>query len=86
MPYTHQARKGRAKNQYRQVRLSYTEEASGRISVSLYVKPLGEAWNEQQCLGRWTVEGEPGAGSVEHVALRLIYILQSAFPEVTPAD
>lgn len=84
MPYTDKARKGRARNRYRQVRLSYTEEASGRASVSLYVKPLGEPWTEQQCLARWTSPEVPEAESLEHVALRLIYILQDAFPEVTP--
>lgn len=83
MPYDRKARAGKAKNLYKQVRLTYTESASGLVSVSLYVKPLNEAWNEGQCMGRWTVSDVPPAGSVDHVAQRLVYILLESFPEVT---
>lgn len=83
MPYTDKARRGRARNLYKQVRLTYTESASGLVSVSLYVKPLNEAWNEQQCLGRWTVRDVAPADSVDHVAQRLVQILLESFPEVT---
>ena len=49
----------RAASRYKQVRLQFTEEAGGRVSVSLYVKPLNTEWSEHQCLRRWsrTVSG-----------------------------
>lgn len=72
-----------APNRYRQVRLTYTEEASGRLSVSLYVKPLGASWDETQCLFRWSVDDLPPAPQVEDVVQRLVYVLQDAFPGVT---
>lgn len=43
-------------SRYKQLRLQLTEEAGGRISVSLYVKPLDAAWTEQHCLQRWAVQ------------------------------
>lgn len=72
----------RAKNRYRQVRLTYTEEASGRLSVSIYVKPLNEGWAESQCLYRFSVEGTEPAPHLEDVALRLMQCLERAFPRV----
>lgn len=72
-----------APNAYRQVRLSYTEEASGALNVSIYVKPLGKAWNESQCLYRFSVPGGGRADSLEGVALRLIQILEDSFPKVS---
>jgi hypothetical protein len=49
----------RAASRYKQLRLQFTEEAGGRISVSLYVKPLNTEWSEHHCLQRWsrTVDG-----------------------------
>lgn len=45
----------RAASNYKQLRLQLTEEAGGRVSVSLYVKPLNVEWTQRHCLQRWTV-------------------------------
>lgn len=73
----------KAQSIYKQMRLTYTEEASGVLSVSIYVKPLNAAWNEQQCLWRYSVRDAPPAGSMEHLAERIIFLLEDAFPGVT---
>lgn len=44
----------KAASRYKQVRLTFTEQAGGHLSVSLYVKPLNVAWSEHQCVSRWT--------------------------------
>lgn len=53
------SRKPRAASRYKQVRLQLTEEAGGRVSASLYVKPLNSEWTEHGCVRRWnrTVPG-----------------------------
>lgn len=48
----------RAASRYKQLRLQLTEEAGGRVSVSLYVKPLNTEWTERHCLLRRTVTGQ----------------------------
>lgn len=64
-----------AMSQYRQVRLTYTEELGGRISYSVYVKPLGAAWTEQQCVLRDTVRATAPCTSLEDVYSRLAQIV-----------
>lgn len=44
----------RAASRYKQVRLQFTEEAGGRVSASLYVKPLGSEWSEHHVQRRWS--------------------------------
>lgn len=44
----------KAASRYKQVRLQFTEEAGGRVSASLYVKPLNAEWTQQHCVQRWT--------------------------------
>lgn len=61
----------RMANGYRQVRLTYTEEVSGRISYAVYVKPLGKAWTESQCVIRDTLHAREQAGSMDDVFERL---------------
>lgn len=43
----------KAASRYKQVRLQFTEEAGGRVSASLYVKPLNAEWTQQHCIQRW---------------------------------
>lgn len=43
----------RAASRYKQVRLQFTEEAGGRVSASLYVKPLNAEWTQQHVVRRW---------------------------------
>lgn len=43
----------KAASRYKQVRLQFTEEAGGRVSASLYVKPLNAEWTQQHCVQRW---------------------------------
>lgn len=43
----------RAASNYKQVRLQFTEEAGGRVSASLYVKPLNVDWTQQHVVRRW---------------------------------
>lgn len=57
----------RATSRYRQVRVQFTEEASGRCSWSLYVKPLGSEWSQQQCLARGVYEGAGRLASLDDV-------------------
>lgn len=52
------ARAPRAASRYKQLRLQMTEEAGGRVSVSLYVKPLNVDWTERHCLWRRSVRHE----------------------------
>lgn len=43
----------RAASRYKQVRLQFTEEAGGRVSASLYVKPLNVEWTQHHVVRRW---------------------------------
>lgn len=61
---------------YRQVRLTYTEEVGGRISYSVYVKPLGASWTEQHCVVRDVVRAQEPCTSLEDVFARLEIIIK----------
>lgn len=65
----------RAASRYKQVRLQFTEEARGRVSVSLYVKPLNAEWNERQCLRRWTSQVSEPLETFEDVLSLLVRLL-----------
>lgn len=68
---------GIARSNYRQLRLTATHETNGRLSVSLYAKPLNAAWHEHQCLLRWSDPGTPRPlESTEDVILALICVLE----------
>lgn len=54
----HVAAKVRA-SRYRQVRLTLTQEVSGRVSYSVYAKGLNEAWDEPKCLIRDSIDPVP---------------------------
>ena len=73
----------RAKSRYKQFRLTYTEEVGGKVSVSVYAKPLNAAWSEQQCMLRFSEEVGQHVNSLEEVAARLIVLLEDAFPSLS---
>lgn len=64
-----------AASRYRQARLTFTMEASGRCSYSLYAKPLNAAWDEHQCLIRDSVVVERAPESLEDVIRILLIVL-----------
>lgn len=49
-------RPGPARSNYRQARITFTQESTGRLSMSLYAKGLTQGWNEHACLDRWVVD------------------------------
>lgn len=67
----------RAQSRYRQLRLTATQEVSGRFSVSLYAKPLNSDWTEHTCLARYSLDvtAEP-LRSTEDVIMALLVILE----------
>lgn len=70
-------RPGIGSSRYRQLRLTATHETNGRLSVTLYAKPLNKEWNEQQCLMRWSDPGFPSPlNSTEDVIIALVAVLE----------
>lgn len=65
----------KAASRYKQVRLQLTEEARGRVSVSLYVKPLNAEWTQQQCLRRWSTTVTEPLTTFEDVLSLLVRLL-----------
>nr|CRY96785.1 hypothetical protein [uncultured prokaryote] len=65
-----------AASRYRQVRLTLTQETSGRVNYSIYAKGLNEAWNEHQVLVRDSVPHDPPLLSSEDVYALLIHVLR----------
>jgi len=66
----------RAASRYKQVRLQFTEEAGGRVSVSLYVKPLNQEWSEHQCLRRWSRRVDGPLETFEDALSLLVSLLE----------
>ena len=48
-----------ALSRYRQVRVTLTQELSGRVSYSVYAKPLNATWQEQHCMVRHAMDHAP---------------------------
>lgn len=67
----------KAASNYKQLRLQMTEEAGGRVSVSLYVKPLNAAWTEHHCLQRWTVRRLEPIHTLEDALSVCVALLES---------
>jgi hypothetical protein len=64
------------RSQYRQVRLTFTQEVTGKTSYALYAKGLNQAWNEHQCLLRsYTVVPGPLL-TLEDVIAAVVSILE----------
>lgn len=65
-----------SRSRYRQVRLTFTQEVTGRTSYALYAKGLNQAWNEHQCLLRsYTVVPGPLL-TLEDVITAVVSILE----------
>lgn len=69
-------RKPRAASRYKQVRLQFTEEAGGRVSASLYVKPLNAEWTQQHVLRRWNRRLDGPLETFEDVVGLMILMLE----------
>lgn len=66
-----------AQSRYRQIRLTATQEISGRFSYALYAKALNAPWQEQQCLLRSYEDVPPCTlGTTEDVISALLIILE----------
>ena len=66
-----------AKSLYRQIRLTATQEVSGRFSYSIYAKPLQADWRQQHLMVRdsWDTPPWPLL-TTEDVVRAMIGILQ----------
>lgn len=67
---------GIAKSNYRQVRLTFTQEIGGRCSYSIHAKALNDDWKQQHCLVRDSVDLKYPVLSVEDVYSALLDILR----------
>lgn len=65
-----------AQSRYRQVRLTFTQETTGRLSYSVYAKGLNMDWTEKQCLVRDQVHLDAPLMTTEDVCHALIVILR----------
>lgn len=74
---TQQAR--RAVSNYRQVRLTFTQEVSGRCSYSIMAKALNAQWDQGTVLIRDSVTVPGPLESTEHVLRALLVILEEQF-------
>lgn len=79
----HMARKVAA-SRYRQVRLTFTQERSGRLSYSIYAKGLNEAWDEHKCLVRDTAEPpvQPLVTTEDVVSYLLVILRDQLLPGI----
>lgn len=55
----------KARSRYKQVRFTFTEEACGDISWSMYIKPLNAEWNQHQCVARGRMTNHPPMHTLE---------------------
>ncbi len=69
------ARRSIATSRYRQVRLTCTQEVNGRVTYSVWVKPIKGNWNEGHCVVRDQVDKHPTLDSLEDVYGLLIRLL-----------
>lgn len=69
-----------ARSQYRQLRLTATQELNGRFSYSVYAKPLNAQWNEHTCLLRAHIDiPDFPLHTTEDVVVALVAILEGQF-------
>lgn len=67
----------RAASRYKQLRLQMTEEAGGRVSVSLYVKPVNVDWTQRHCVQRWVVKQHEPIETLEDAISVCVALLES---------
>nr|CRY97410.1 hypothetical protein [uncultured prokaryote] len=75
----------RAQSNYRQLRLTATQERNGRFSYSIYAKPLNADWTQHTCLLRAHIDiPDFPLHSTEDVVVALVAILEGQFlPDLT---
>lgn len=66
----------RRMSRYRQLRLTATLETTGRMSYSVYAKPLNLAWNEQHLIVRDSVPGFSPLATPDDVIRAVVALLQ----------
>lgn len=66
----------RAASRYKQVRLQFTEEAGGRVSASMYVKPLNAEWSQHHVVKRWTRQISGPLETFEDVLGLMVLLLE----------
>nr|CRY97287.1 hypothetical protein [uncultured prokaryote] len=69
-----------ARSNYRQARITITQEVDGRITASLSAKRLDSSWSEFRVVDRWTVWSEDPLNSIDDVLLLLERTLQDRRP------
>lgn len=67
----------RAASNYKQLRLQMTEEAGGRCSVSLYVKPINVEWSQHHVVARWVVKRHEPIQTLEDALSVCVALLES---------
>lgn len=67
---------GIASSRYRQIRVNITQEQSGRLSYSLYAKPLNRDWTEQHCIVRDAMYWERPVVTPEDAIVAAIEVLK----------
>lgn len=67
---------GIASSRYRQIRVNITQEASGRLSYSVYAKPMNKDWREQDCIVRDAMYFERPVVTPEDAIIAAIEVLK----------
>lgn len=66
-----------AKSRYRQVKVTFTHEVSGRLSYRVHAKALNAAWNEQTLIANGSAEGTKlPLNTTEDALSALIYLIE----------
>lgn len=69
-------------SRYRQVRLTFTEQAGGVCSVRVMVKPVNVAWSERHTIVQESFKiAEPLTSMADVYALLGAYLAQDTLPE-----
>nr|CRY97282.1 hypothetical protein [uncultured prokaryote] len=66
----------RRMSRYRQVRLTFTQETSGRLSYSVYAKGMQDGWNEHHLILRDQVRHAEPLVTIEDVYGAIMAILR----------
>lgn len=67
---------GIAQSRYRNIRVNITQETSGRLSYSVYAKPLNRDWREPDCIVRDAMYFERPVVTPEDAIIAAIEVLK----------
>lgn len=71
----------RARSNYKQVRLTFTEERGGNFTCRIMAKPLNEDWNMSQTIFAERFQSDMPLGSLQDVMRFLVaYLSQEPLP------